>query len=37
MIDLYNEKIRDLLDKSKSDLRIWEDKINGIYIQDLTD
>mgnify|MGYP002368571912 FL=1 len=31
------EKLRDLLDVSKSDLKIRSDKKKGIYIEDLTE
>lgn len=33
VIEIYMEKIRDLLNPSKSDLKIREDKTRGIYIQ----
>ncbi|CAG9324725.1 unnamed protein product [Blepharisma stoltei] len=35
--EIYMEKIKDLLDPSKTDLKIREDKTRGIYIEDLTD
>jgi len=37
MVELYMEKLRDLLDVSKSDLKIRSDKKKGIYIEDLTE
>jgi kinesin family protein 5 len=36
MVEIYMEKIRDLLDSSKVDLKIRENKTKGIYIQDVT-
>lgn len=35
--EIYLEKIRDLLDPSKSNLKIHEDRTRGIYIDDLTE
>jgi len=35
--EVYNEKIRDLLCPSKTDLKIHEDKNRGVYIADLTE
>ena len=35
MIEIYMEKIRDLLDPSKTDLKIREDKKRGVYIEDV--
>ena len=35
--EIYLEKIRDLLDPNKKDLKISEDKARGIYIVDLTE
>ena len=37
MVEIYMEKLRDLLDNSKSNLRIREDKVRGIYIEDSTE
>ena len=37
MLELYMEKLRDLLDQSKVDLKIRSDKKRGIYIEDLTE
>lgn len=36
-LEIYNEKIQDLLDPNKSNLLVKEDKDRGIYIQDLTE
>lgn len=37
MIEIYNEKIRDLLDPKKNNLRIHENKEQGIYVKDMTE
>ena len=37
IVEIYCEKIRDLLDISKADLKIREDKTRGVYIQDVTE
>lgn len=37
MVEIYMEKIRDLLDPSKVDLRLRENKSRGVYIQDVTE
>jgi len=37
MVEIYMEKLRDLLDNSKTNLRIREDKVRGIYIEDSTE
>ena len=37
MVEIYLEKIRDLLDPKKFNLEIWEDKKLGIYIEDVTE
>ena len=37
LVEIYMEKIRDLLEVSKTDLKIREDKNRGIYIQDVTE
>ena len=37
MIEIYNEKIRDLLDIKKTDLKIRENKDAGIYVKDMTE
>ena len=36
MIELYQEKIRDLIDESKNNLNVREDKRKGCYIEDLS-
>ena len=37
MAEIYNEKIRDLLDKSNINLKVAEEKGKGVYIQDITE
>jgi kinesin family protein 5 len=37
MIEIYMEKIKDLLDPSKDNLKIHEDKAKGVYIADVTE
>lgn len=37
MLEIYNEKIRDLLDPSKNNLSVREDKQRGIYVDGLTE
>ena len=37
MIEIYMEKIRDLLDPVKTNLKVHEDKQKGIYIADVTE
>ena len=37
MVELYMEKLRDLLDQKKSDLKIRSDKKKGIFIENLTE
>jgi kinesin family protein 5 len=37
MLEIYNEKIRDLLDPSKDNLGVHEDKQRGIYVDGLTE
>ena len=37
MCEIYNEKIKDLFDPSKDNLKIHEDKTKGVYIQDVTE
>lgn len=37
MIEIYREKIRDLLEPSQTNLQIHEDKKLGIYIKDVTE
>jgi len=36
-LELYNEKLQDLLDPRKNNLQIKEDKAKGIFIQDATE
>jgi len=36
-IEIYMEKIKDLLDSSKDNLKIHEDKSKGVYIADVTE
>ena len=37
MIEIYNEKIRDLLDPKKNNLKVHEDKEKGVYVKDMTE
>lgn len=37
MIEIYMERIRDLLDPSKDNLKIHEEKSKGVYMGDLTE
>jgi len=37
MIEIYMEKIRDLLNPVKTNLKVHEDKNKGIYIADVTE
>lgn len=37
LVEIYMERIRDLLDISKVDLKIREDKTRGIYIDNVTE
>ena len=37
MIEIYMEKIRDLLNPAKTNLKVHEDKAKGIYIADVTE
>lgn len=37
MIEIYNEKIKDLIDPAKDNLKIHEEKSKGVYIQDITE
>ena len=37
MCEIYNEKIRDLLNSSKDNLKIHEEKGKGVYIADITE
>lgn len=37
MIEIYMEKIKDLIDPSKENLKIHEDKLKRVYIPDLAE
>jgi kinesin family protein 5 len=37
MIEIYMEKIRDLLDPSKDNLKVHEEKSKGVYVADVTE
>jgi kinesin family protein 5 len=37
MCEIYNERIKDLLDPRKDNLKIHEEKGKGVYIQDATE
>ena len=37
MIEIYNEKILDLLDLNKKDLKMRENKKNGVFIENVTE
>ena len=37
MIEIYREKIRDLIEPSKTNLQIHEEKSIGIYVKDVTE
>lgn len=37
MVEIYMEKIRDLLDPVKTNLKVHEDKNKGVYIADVTE
>jgi kinesin family member 5 len=36
-IEIYNEKVRDLLEPTKNNLKIHENKQQGVYVQDMTE
>jgi kinesin family protein 5 len=36
-IEIYNEKIRDLLDPKKNNLKVHESKEEGVYVKDMTE
>lgn len=36
-LEIYNEKIMDLLDTNKTNLKIKEDRLRGIFVQNLTE
>lgn len=37
MVEIYMEKLRDLLDTTKTNLQIKQDKVRGIFIGDVTE
>jgi kinesin family protein 5 len=37
MIEIYMEKLKDLLDPSKINLKLHEDKVKGFYVSELTE
>ncbi len=37
MIEIYMEKIRDLLDPAKDNLKVHEEKGKGVYVGDVTE
>lgn len=37
MVEIYMERIKDLIDPSKDNLRIHEEKGKGVYMQDITE
>ena len=37
MVEIYNERIKDLLDPAKDNLRIHEKAGKGVYLQDVTE
>ncbi len=37
LVELYMEKLRDLIDSNKNDLKIRSDKKRGVFIEDLTE
>jgi len=37
MIEIYMEKIKDLLDPTKTNLKVHEDKVKGLYIAEVTE
>lgn len=37
MIEIYMEKVKDLLDPTKTNLKVHEDKVKGIYINEVTE
>lgn len=37
IVEIYNERIRDLLDRKKDNLKIHEDKTNGVFIGEVTE
>ncbi len=37
MIEIYKERIKDLLDTNKDNLKIHEEKNKGVYVADVTE
>ena len=37
MVEIYMEKIRDLIDPTKTDLKIREEKSKGVFIENVTE
>mmetsp|Transcript_73369 Transcript_73369/g.203668 ORF Transcript_73369/g.203668 Transcript_73369/m.203668 type:complete len:709 (+) Transcript_73369:100-2226(+) len=37
IVEIYNERIRDLLDTKKDNLKVHEDKARGVFIEDVTE
>lgn len=37
MIEIYNERIRDLMDTDKDNLKVHEEKGKGVYVADVTE
>jgi kinesin family member 5 len=37
MIEIYMERIRDLMDTSKDNLKVHEEKGKGVYVADVTE
>ena len=37
MVEIYMEKVRDLLDTTKTNMQIKQDKVRGIFIGDVTE
>jgi kinesin family protein 5 len=37
MSEIYNERIKDLMDPTEDNLKIHEEKGKGVYIQDITE
>jgi kinesin family protein 5 len=37
MIEIYNERIKDLLDPAKDNLKVHEEKSKGVYVADVTE
>ena len=37
MLEIYQEKVRDLVDTNRANLNVREDKVKGIYVEDLTE